>query len=701
MPIEYERKFLVNSEAWKSEVVGQKTLEQGYVSTADIASVRARLTNGAGWLTIKSEQVGDGRPEWEYPIPEADARELIELAPSTVVKTRHDLNRGPHQWTIDVFEGENHGLVLLEVESARPISRKLKLPAWVGKEVTNDPRYKNSYLSRHPFATWGSTAETPTRLRDAHVRMEDESRRSKEGWRSDAHTDIDRIWYAPEFRRLGGVTQVVPPQNEYIFHDRLMHSIKVAQVAATLARMHLQRVRSHRDLREELRDASLDIHDWINPDYCYAAGLAHDIGHPPYGHAGEAALQELHETKQLFANNGSRSFEGNAQSTRIVAHLSFRKLEQDGLNLTLRTLAAVAKYPWLREHHPHEITKLSQKWSFYGGEKSILEALERHGFIATVRGSGSKKPIKGRANNNVVEKVYRWPEAELMDWADDISYAVHDVEDFFRAGRIPLDRIAAALRRAVPDSSEGTESQSIKKATPGPPAIDWAATDFDFANPDEEIREALLYARSKMATQLDQDGNPIGDSIPLAFAQIAKELLVRMPGTRFNGTFGMHASLQNFGSKAITYLSKSTRLDVLKVGVDWRVRFRVLPEAQLVAEFFKAICKYFVINTSAVASMQAGQKSSLKRLAEALYRQAETWRDRDHAGPDVHTLPARLKENLHLREQSEGAPVSDEQLMETVVDYVCGLRDVQARILESRLFGDASSLNVDSDWLGG
>lgn len=680
VPIEYERKFLVASDAWKEETAGQKHISQGYLSESDVARVRTRIEDEAGLITIKSEQVGHGRPEWEYPIKATDARELLDLAPSGVEKTRHSLARAPHQWTVDVFEGGSEGLVMLEVESTEPMD-KLDLPEWVGEEVTQDPRYSNSYLSRHPYATWGSTALVPKRKRDKHVRMADESQRSQESWRTDAHTDIDRIWYAPEFRRLGGVTQVVPPQNEYVFHDRLIHSIKVAQVAATLARMQLHRVRNSRTLRAEIREAGLDIRDWIDPDYCYAAGLAHDIGHPPYGHAGEVALQELHDT--VFSKNNSRSFEGNAQSTRIVARLSFRKAEQEGLNLSLRTLAGLAKYPWLWKHHPHAITKLKDKWSFYGGESAVLEALERHGFIATVHGTGNKKSVQGRSNTNVVEKVYRWPEAEIMDWADDISYAVHDVEDFFRAGRIPLDRIAAALR-SVDDEK-----------------VDWADTDFSFALPDEEIHEALLYARSKMEKQLDQDGDSIADRIPAAFGEIARTLLIRMPGTRFNGTLGMHASLQNFGSRAITYLSKSTRLSVFEAEGDWRVGFRVLPEAQLVAEFFKAVCKYFVINTASVASMQMGQKASIKRLATSLYDQAISWRDDDNAGPDVHTLPARLKENVHIREQLEGGTITDPQLMETVVDYVCGLRDVQASILEARLSGDASSLNVDSNWLGG
>lgn len=515
--------------------------------------------------------------------------------------------------------------------------------------------------------------------------------RSTEDWRTDAQTDMDRIWYAPEFRRLGGITQVVPPQDEYMFHDRLMHSIKVAQVAATLARMHLYRAEQS-PLKETLAEAGIQIEDWVDSDHCYAAGLAHDIGHPPFGHAGEHLLQQLHEGEGRVLNLlHDRSFEGNAQSMRIVASLSFRKEEQDGLNLTLRTLAAIAKYPWTRGQHPHTISKLRRKWSFYPQEDAILKELIEHKFVRVV-----KAPLpaaqKSTKHTPVVTKVYRWTEAEIMDWADDISYAVHDVEDFFRAGRIPLDRVAAVLGRADESMYRQPKTDEHDRRR------DWLTTAFEFASDDEEVMLALRFARDKMAGQLDRDGQSIADQIPDAFVAIGSHLLERMPGSRFDGSLAAHSNLQNFGSRSIIFLSENTSLEVMPFKDDKRLVFTVAPIAQLVAEFFKALCRYFVIETSAVATMQRGQAASLERLITNLCDVAEKWSE-DGRDMNIRTLPARLREYLVLRAEAEGGDLDRSAVRMAVIDYVCGLRDLQAMTLEARLSGDVDSLALASNWL--
>jgi dGTPase len=529
------------------------------------------------------------------------------------------------------------------------------------------------------------------KIRDPRKRLEDAGR-SVEEWRTDAQTDMDRIWYAPEFRRLEGVTQVVPPQDEYVFHDRLTHSMKVAQVAATLARMLGHRARQRDSaLRGRLDAAGVRIEDWVDPDHCYAAGLAHDIGHPPYGHAGEKALQELHEEKGLLSTMGARSFEGNAQSMRILATLSFRKDGQDGLNLTLRTLAAVAKYPWLWGQHPQDIVKLKSKWSFYPEEQKVLKELERYGFIKTER---QAVPGTRKRKQEFVKRVHRWPEAEIMDWSDDISYAVHDVEDFFRAGRIPLHRIAAALKHA-PAHFYDRKNENGKHV--GSSA--WVDTAFEFADDDEEVQSALWFAREKLKKQLDADGNSLESYIPQAFLAIDKQLLGRMPTNRFDGSRAAHTTLQNFGSTAITYLSERTDLELFEIDGDTRISFKVDPVAQLVAEFFKSICQYYVINTSVLATMQKGQALSTERLVRGLKELALSWVDHG-SDSSVHTLPARLGEYLQIRvEEASGSVLDQGQVSVAVIDYVCGLRDIQATILESRLFGDLSSLSISANWL--
>ena len=122
-------------------------------------------------------------------------------------------------------------------------------------------------------------------MRDRELRQNG-LKHAVEAWRTAAEVDADRVFYSPEFRRLSGVTQVVPPQDGYHFHERLSHSLKVAQIAATLARQVVS---------QSSLPADVDVTEWVDPEYCYVAGLVHDIGHPPFGHAGEQQLQRLLE----------------------------------------------------------------------------------------------------------------------------------------------------------------------------------------------------------------------------------------------------------------------------------------------------------------------------------------------------------------------------------------------------------------------
>ncbi|WP_181438411.1 dGTP triphosphohydrolase [Curtobacterium sp. MCLR17_040] len=513
-------------------------------------------------------------------------------------------------------------------------------------------------------------------MRDRNARQHDKDERAAELWRTPAQTDADRVWYSPEFRRLEGVTQVVPPQEDYVFHDRLTHSVKVAQVAATLARFALWQAKYDEPTRMDLD--GLKIEEWIDPDYCYVAGLAHDIGHPPFGHAGESALQIL--TEEVGGKTKERSFEGNAQSTRIVANLSFRKPQHDGLNLTLRSLAAIAKYPWERGGHPRHIDKLKKKWSFYPEEREVLDALESAGFVRTVSG---KTPADA-AGEPVVEAVYRWPEAEIMDWADDISYAVHDLEDFYRSGRIPLHRLTTALS-AAPKVFADTDG--------------WLTTSFDFAGDDEEVKGALRFARGKMLKILDEDGQSLAARVPAAFAQLNAVIVNKMPTNRFDGSRSAHIDLQKFASETISYLSSRTSVKAIDVEGDPRVMFRVDAEARLVAEFFKAINHYYVIESSALATMQFGQTSGLRRTVDALLKMAVAWLD---DGGSQRTLPARLGEYLKASAETlQGMDETEQRgaITVAIVDYLCGLRDLQATILDSRLSGDRSSLTFSGSWL--
>lgn len=157
MALEIERKFLVTSEAWRSLVTASEHYRQGYLLAAEDApsSIRVRTSGHRAWLNIKGRTVGVMRTEYEYEIPVTDADEILRhLCVGPIVeKTRYFVDcRGRH-WEVDVFEGDNAGLVVAEIELASA-DEALDLPAWIGKEVTSDPRYYNACLVKKPFRSW-------------------------------------------------------------------------------------------------------------------------------------------------------------------------------------------------------------------------------------------------------------------------------------------------------------------------------------------------------------------------------------------------------------------------------------------------------------------------------------------------------------------------------------------------------------------
>src|ERR1700754_741953 len=152
--------------------------------------------------------------------------------------------------------------------------------------------------------------------------------------------DRDRIVTSPFFARLGGVTQVISPGGSgLLVHNRLTHSLKVAQVARAIA---------ERLTADPANHALLDKLGGCDPDVVEAAALAHDLGHPPFGHLGEAVLDRL-ARERLGLPDG---FEGNAQSYRIVTSTEIRGAATIGLNLTAAVRAAIVKYPWTRLDYP-------------------------------------------------------------------------------------------------------------------------------------------------------------------------------------------------------------------------------------------------------------------------------------------------------------------------------------------------------------
>lgn len=261
--------------------------------------------------------------------------------------------------------------------------------------------------------------------------------------REEFERDRDRILYSSAFRRLAGVTQIVRAGEGDAFHTRLTHTMKVAQIGRRLAQ---------RCVRDQPEAAA---HFGLEPEVVEAACLAHDLGHPPFGHIGESQLCKLVQgTEDEPDQPAADGYEGNAQSFRVITRLAVRfpKAKCNGLDLTRATLTACLKYPWMRDLQDSD---RSGKWGAYYSEQSDFEfAL-----------SGWQVGLKTL-------------ESELMDWADDVAYSVHDLEDLHRYGLIPWhylfdsEELNQIIRDAVhkwhnapPDAFERlhTAAVSIKK----------------------------------------------------------------------------------------------------------------------------------------------------------------------------------------------------------------------------------------------
>lgn len=151
---EIERKYLVKPGAWTPRGDG-KPFKQGYLNSQKERVVRVRIEGDAARLTIKGLTTGVTRSEFEYPLPLEDASILLDqLCEKPLIdKHRHVETHGGHTWEIDVFHGDNEGLVVAEVELASE-SERPELPAWAGAEVSGDPRYFNSNLLKNPYKSW-------------------------------------------------------------------------------------------------------------------------------------------------------------------------------------------------------------------------------------------------------------------------------------------------------------------------------------------------------------------------------------------------------------------------------------------------------------------------------------------------------------------------------------------------------------------
>jgi dGTPase len=424
--------------------------------------------------------------------------------------------------------------------------------------------------------------------------------------------DRARVLHSSALRRLAAKTQIVRAGSGDFPRTRLTHSLECAQIGREFG-------------------ASLGC----DPDLVDAACLAHDIGHPPFGHNGEAALARLADPGGELACGG---FEGNAQSLRILTRLE-PKVPGVGLNLTRATLDAALKYPWVAGSPSQPCNDPPAPASFetpdapqapkkYGAYESDLRAFEwiRAGAPA------------GR----------RCLEAQVMDWADDVAYSVHDVEDGLHAGLVSLAALRDPAERAL-------ISQLARDAYCKP---EWAV-------PAAELEAAFTEFLALPFWDFSFDG---GYAALVAAKTLTSELVGRFCGAAFRATLDAHVVASN-GAAApgvVTVPHTLAAFRLTRYAADLVVPRRQLLECALL----KAVAARYVMGREGADAQQAGERELIAELALAIYRGA----------------PAALDPVLRRAwDAAESEPDPERARRRVVIDQVASLTDTSAIAWHRRL----------------
>ncbi|MGL5835885.1 MAG: deoxyguanosinetriphosphate triphosphohydrolase family protein [Waterburya sp.] len=413
--------------------------------------------------------------------------------------------------------------------------------------------------------------------------------------------DRDRILYSSAFRRLAQITQVLTAQEGHVFHNRLTHSLKVAQVARRLA---------ERLVAEQPKIAAAI--GGVDPDVVEAAALAHDLGHPPFGHTAEEELDACARKAGLVDG-----FEGNAQSFRILTRLAIHRLDYYGLNLTRATLNAVLKYPWLRGADPTD--PKHRKFCIYN--------LDKEAFSFVREAANERQSI----------------EASIMDFADDITYSVHDLEDFYLAGLIPLELLAT-------DWDE----------------LDRFITEWLRISPHNRVAKVVKANPRRFQNFLNATYNLKGQYPP--------------------GSFEQKAQIKRISSQLIQNYVQSVQLTT-EYGDRGHLKYNLQREEEL--KFLQRIVWSYVISNPRLATQRYGQKRIIKTLFE-IYLQAIN-------DCDLSFIPARfVKEFLEMEANVGNAEELSQEQARMAVDIVAGLSEAEAVIQYRRLIGISQGSFIDS-----
>lgn len=452
------------------------------------------------------------------------------------------------------------------------------------------------------------------KLKDARFEVENQKSGEKDQ-RSPGQKDYDRILYSHAFLRLGGVTQILPPTASLPrLHNRLTHSLKVAQMARSIAQNVIAWA-----VRNEKVEYIKSL-GGIDADVAAAAGLAHDLGHPPFGHAGEAQLDRL-----TYSRNGkdivteTRSgFEGNAQTFRIAVKLEASHGAHAGLRFTAGTRAAILKYPWRRED---DGSLHSKKFGYYNEDKEEFELARKwlkpgeDGYPGTSIGDGEQTL-----------------EASIMDLADDISYAVHDLEDFLSLGVIRSSTILFHCQNYLNQDKERFN-----------PLVDFAR-DLEQDYPRRFSAEMLQDACRFMLAQY----LPHNDAEPE------------------HVRFWRNKNIEEF-------LDGIELLDAPRGDKSARVDFN--DQTWHRVELFKFFAKQYVIRRSETALLQRSGDAILKNTLMALLE----W---GRSNPPKYAMPNRLWLAEKWRKQLGNSHAGRHYL-----DFICMLSDMELVELHSALTG--------------
>ena len=343
-----------------------------------------------------------------------------------------------------------------------------------------------------------------------------------------------------------------------------------------------------------------------------AAALAHDLGHPPFGHTAEEELDACARKAGL-----SDGFEGNAQSFRILTRLAIHRIDYCGLNLTRATLNAVLKYPWLRS--PDPASKRHRKYSIYDLDRKALKFT--------------------RPELDDSQSI----EASIMDFADDITYSVHDLEDFYLAGLIPLELLAT-------DWDE----------------LDRFITEWQRESPNNPVAKVVRANPHRFQNFLDATYNLKGQYPP--------------------GSFEQKAQIKRISSQLIQTYVRSVQLST-EYGDRGYLKYNRNREEEL--KFLQRIVWSYVISNPRMATQRYGQKRIIKTLFE-IYLQAICDRD-------LSFIPARfIKEFLEIEASSNDINQISQEQTRMAVDIVAGMSEAEAVIQYRRLTGISQGSFLDS-----